>query len=51
MYDFTPVTNGVISSSRLSYIEDFTLVTNGVNSSSRLCLSYGPMSRSGADGI
>ena len=34
MYDFTPVTNGVISSSRLYYMEDFTPVTNGVISSS-----------------
>ena len=40
MEDFTPVTNGVISSSRLFYMEDFTPVTNGVISSSRLCL-YG----------
>ena len=35
MYDFTSVTNGVISSSRLYYMEDFTPVTNGVISSSR----------------
>ena len=38
MEDFRPVTNGVISSSRLSYVEDFTPVTNGVISSSRLYL-------------
>ena len=36
MEDFTPVTNGVIYSSRLSYMEDFTPVTNGVIYSSRL---------------
>ena len=35
MEDFTPVTNGVISSSRLFYMYDFTPVTNGVISSSR----------------
>ena len=35
MEDFTPVTNGVISFSRLSYMEDFTPLNNGVISSSR----------------
>ena len=35
MEDFTPVTNGVISSSRLFYMYDFTPVTNGVISPSR----------------
>ena len=38
MEDFTPVTNDVISSSRLCYMEDFTPLTNDVISSSRLCL-------------
>ena len=38
MEDFTPVTNGVISTSRLFYMYDFMRVANGVISSSRLCL-------------